>query len=171
MVGTPEAWFRKAWQMYEASIINFHAFKELGSVATERELHRKNGLMDATKLCLALSLENAFKGALVYYSKPDLSRNKLDSRHFHKKAHDLADLAERLKLELTTEELQLLARFSNFIVWAARYNAPLTENTYIEFDGENKITFPSDFSFVESLIIKLQGQSGYSNESGWPLES
>lgn len=171
VVGTPEAWFRKSWQMYEASIVNFQAFRDLRSVTTERELHRQNGLMQTSKLCLALSLENAFKGAFVYLSKPDLSRNKLDPKHFHKKAHDLVDLAIRLGFTLTPEETQLLARFSSFIIWAARYSAPLTENAYVQFDGENKITFPTDFDFVEKLIIKLQNKSGYSDINGWPLES
>lgn len=171
VVGTPESWFRKAWQMYEASVANFDAFRNLRIVTTERELHRKNRLMQASKLCLALSLENAFKGAFVYSEKPDLSRNRLDPKHFHKKAHDLVDLAIRLGFTLTPEETQLLSRFSSFIIWAARYSAPLTENAFLQFDGENKITFPTDFEYVEKLIVKLQNESGYSESSRWPLES
>lgn len=171
VVGTPEAWFSKAWQMYEASVANFDAFRDLKIVTTERELHRQNGLMQTSKLCLALSLENALKGAFVYLSKPDLSRNKLDPKHFHEKAHDLVDLAKRLGFRLTKEETQLLSRLSSFIIWAARYSAPLSGNAYVQFDGENKITFPTDFDYVEKLIVKLQNKSGYSDTSGWPLES
>ena len=167
VISTPEAWFRQAWQMFEASKVNFSAFKECKPVKSERELHKQVGLMDASKLCLSLSIENAFKGAYVYICIPDLKNNKLDPNHFHKKSHDLVDLAKRLNLELTTEELKLLARFSSFINWAAKYSAPLNENAYIQFEGENKITFPRDFEFAENLIDKLQIQSGFNINSGW----
>ena len=170
-VEVPEAWFRQAWQMFEASKVNFDAFRDCNVLKTDRDMHRKNGLMDAAKLCLSLALENAFKGAYVYLSKPDLSGNKLNTKHFHKKAHDLVDLADRLELRLLDSERIFLKRLTSFIVWAARYNAPLTENVFKDFEGEHKITYPHDFDYVEKLIENLQRQSGYSEENGWPYKS
>jgi len=170
-VESPEAWFRQAWQMLEASKVNFDAFNDCKVLRTDRDMHRKNGLMDAAKLCLSLALENAFKGAYVYLSKPDLSDNKLNTKHFHEKAHDLVDLADRLGLFLSDGERILLRRLTSFIVWAARYNAPLTERAFKDFDGEHKITYPHDFDYVEKLIESLQRQSGYSDERGWPFKS
>lgn len=166
-VENPEPWFRQAWQMFEASKVTFESFRNTNPPLCERGLHRKNGLMDATKLCLALALENAFKGAYVYKEKPDLSGKKLNSRHFHKEAHDLVDLAKGIGIDLTADDEVFLKRLSSFIKWAARYSAPLKEVVFNDFKGEHKLTFPHDFNYVETLIENLQCQSGYSQKSGW----
>ncbi|WP_147269534.1 hypothetical protein [Prosthecochloris sp. ZM] len=81
------------------------------------------------------------------------------------------DLADRLELRLLDSERIFLKRLTSFIVWVARYNAPLTENVFKDFEGEHKITYPHDFDYVEKLIENLQRQSGYSEENGWPYKS
>jgi len=170
-VENPEHWFRQAWEMFEASKATFDSFRAMKTTLDERSLHRKNGLMDATKLCLALALENAFKGAYVHKEKPDLAGSKLSPKHFHKEAHDLVDLAKRIGIVLKIDDEKFLKRLSSFIKWAARYSAPLTESAFEDFQGEHRLSYPHDFIFVERLINKLQLQSGYSEESGWPISS
>ncbi len=64
--------------------------------------------MKGAMLLLGLAAENALKGALVHKSKPDLSRDRLDPRHFHEKAHDLNAIAKKLNLRLTDKQIELL---------------------------------------------------------------
>jgi hypothetical protein len=175
-VESPEIWFQKAWEMFEASKINFEAFKNHNSMSTDRDRHRKNGLMSAAKLCLSLAIENGLKGAYVYKLKPEFSKNKYSEnkfspKHFHERSHDLGDLAYKLGIELSQDDNVLLKRFSSFIIWAAKYKSPLSEEEFTKFQGENILSYPKDFEFVEHLLEVLQLQSGYSIENGWPYKS
>lgn len=164
----PETWFIQAWEMFEASKANFEAFRNCRQISTEKDHHRRNGLMKATKLCLSLAAENGLKGAYIYTSKPEFNSNKISSTHFHKKSHDLNDLAARLELSLNEEDHKLLKRLSSFIIWAAKYKTPLTSNQWEKFKGEDMIKYPSDFNIVEQLIEQLQLKSGYTATHGWP---
>lgn len=66
--------------------------------------------MKGAMLLLGLAAENALKGAFVYRSQPELSRDRLDPKHFHDRAHDLNDSAKKLSLELTETQEELLKR-------------------------------------------------------------
>jgi len=69
-------------------------------------------------------VKNALKGALISKSKPDLTVGKLDSRRFHKIAHDLKSVANKLSLPFSSQEEIYLDRLSLFVQWAAKYSAP-----------------------------------------------
>ncbi|HEY0921914.1 hypothetical protein [Rheinheimera pacifica] len=116
-VSTPESWFRQSCEMYEASKALYEVFSGHEPIRSEEDNYRRVGAMKGAMLLLGLSAENALKGALVFQSKPDLSKDRLDPRHFHKAAHDLSDVARKLDLNLTDFQRDLLERLTIFVQW------------------------------------------------------
>jgi hypothetical protein len=170
-IETPEIWFHQAWEMYEASRAIYDSFLSISGVTSDKERYRKLGLMKSAMLMLGLAAENSLKGAFVYKSKPDLSKNKLNSKFFPNFAHDLTGIADELNLNLSNEEKALLKRLSMFVIWASKYKAPMNKSDHQNSKNNIIMQYPSDFDKIESLIKSLQLRSGYSEEFGWPYES
>lgn len=163
----PEHWFSQSWEMFEASAILWSTLLERDPVVSERDNRRNIGAMKGALLLLGLAVENALKGVYVHKEKPDISRDKLSSKHFHEQPHDLIDIANRLNLSLTTEHKNLLERLTRCVQWQSKYRAPLKK---VDLDrAEGDLTLSStDFDKVEKMIEELQGQSGYDESTGWP---
>lgn len=166
-VSTPENWFRQSWQMFEASKSLHEVFSGREQILSEKDNYRHVGAMKGAMLLLGLSAENALKGAFVYKSKPDISRDRLNPKHFHENAHDLADVAHRLNLELTDVQVDLLERLTIFVQWASKYQAPLRKSELQRASGKIKLVYLSDYTEVENLIFGLQIKSGYDEKHGW----
>lgn len=147
-VSTPENWFRQSWQMFEASKSLYKVFSDREQIRSEKDNYRQVGAMKGAMLLLGLSAENALKGAFVYQSKPDTSKDRLNPKHFHDTAHDLTDVARRLNLELTDVQLELLARLTIFVQWASKYQAPLRKSELQQASGKIKLMYPSDYTNV-----------------------
>ncbi len=167
-ISSPENWFRQSWEMFEASKALYSVLAAGDPVRSEKGNYREVGSMKGAMLMLGLSAENALKGAFVYRSKPDLSRGKLDPKHFHKTAHDLADIAEKLNLDLSVIQIRLLDRLTIFVQWASKYQAPLRKREQKRAEGKIKLMYPSDYDLVEELISDLQRKSGFDERRGWP---
>ena len=97
-VSSPENWFRQSWQMFEASKSLYEVFSSREQIRTEKNNYRHVGAMKGAMLLLGLSAENALKGAFVYKSKPDTSKDRLFPKHFHDNPHDLIEVARKLNL-------------------------------------------------------------------------
>ena len=166
-ISSPEAWFHQAWEMFEASKVNFEMFAAQKSQATDSERQRKLGLMKGSMLLLGLAIENALKGALVHKTPPELKNGRLSARKFfHKEAHNLIEVTAKLDLELSTREEDVLERLSTHIQWASRYKTPLDECAYISSIG-NLQSCESYFQFGQEFIEKLQNISGFCPKNGW----
>lgn len=85
-ISNPENWFRQSWQMFEASKSLYEVFSGREKIRNEMGNHLQVGAMKGAMLLLGLSAENALKGAFVYTSKPDTSRDRLNPKHFHDNA-------------------------------------------------------------------------------------
>jgi hypothetical protein len=127
--------------------------------------------MKGAMLFIGLAVENALEGAVVYKNSPNLRNGKLNPKDFHKYAHDLKDVANKLDLELSLISDGYLIRLSMFVQWASRYKAPLRQVEYYKSQGELKMHHPSDFDQARQLIETLQELSDYSQENSWPHES
>ncbi|ASU24234.1 hypothetical protein CCZ37_17405 [Vibrio qinghaiensis] len=167
-VSTPENWFRQAWQMFEASKSLYEVFSVREMNTSEKDNYRHVGAMKGAMLLLGLAAENALKGALIYKHKPDTSNDRLYPNHFHKNAHDLTDVADKLHLELSEPQLELLGRLTIFVQWASKYHVPLKKSELERASGKIKLVYPSDYADVENLILRLQIESGYDETYGWP---
>lgn len=170
-VSTPESWFRQSWEMYEASKALYEVFSDREPIQSEHDNYRRVGAMKGAMLLLGLSAENALKGAYVFQSKPDLSKDRLDPKHFHKIAHDLSDVARKLDLDLTESQRDLLERLTMFVQWASKYQAPLRKSEHEKASGKMKLVYPSDYELVEDLISDLRNDSGFDETYGWPYKS
>ena len=163
----PAYWFTQSWQLFEASKANYELFESMGRIYSEKDNHRKVGLMNSTMLLLGLATENALKGALVFKSKPELKNDKLNPKHFHEFAHELSEVVEKLDLNISTQEQELIDRLSMFVQWSAKYQTPLRKVDYEQSQGMQRLNYPRDFIMAEKLINLLQSQSGYTENSGW----
>ncbi|MCH8479789.1 MAG: hypothetical protein LAT56_17890 [Wenzhouxiangella sp.] len=170
-VSTPESWFRQSWEMFEASKALYSVVSDREPIRSEEDNYRRVGAMKGAMLLLGLSAENALKGALVSKSEPDLSKDRLDPRHFHNAAHDLSDVARKLDLDLTESQRDLLERLTIFVQWASKYQAPLRKSEHEKARGRMKLVYPSDYSLVEILISDLRNNSGFDEIHGWTYKS
>jgi len=170
-VTSSESWFRQSWEMYEASKALYGVLAGDDPTQSERDNHRQVGALKGAMLLLGLSAENALKGAFVYRSKPDISRDRLNPKHFHDVAHDLSDIARKLGLELSETHMALLQRLTIFVQWASKYQTALRKTDHDRAAGKIKLVYPSDFDLVEKLISDLQSRSGYAEGSGWPYRN
>lgn len=170
-VSAPESWFRQSWEMYEASKTLYEVLSDCDPIQNEKDNYRRAGAMKGSMLLLGLSAENALKGAFVYQSKPDISKDRLNPKHFHNTAHDLLDVARKLDLGLTDSQSELLERLTIFVQWASKYQAPLRKHEHERASGKMKLEYPSDYVLVEGLISDLQNKSGFDETYGWPHKS
>ncbi|MCW8355284.1 hypothetical protein N5P32_05045 [Marinomonas pontica] len=164
---TPANWFRQSWQMFEASKSLYDVFSSQEQIQTEKDNYRHVGAMKGAMLLLGLSAENALKGAYIYRSNPDISGDKLLSKHFHNKSHDLIEIAGKLSLELSDAQVDLLERLTIFVQWASKYQAPLRKSELLQASGKLKLEYPSDYKSLEDLIHVLQANSGFDEIHGW----
>lgn len=169
-VSTPEHWFRQAWQMLEASQVLVEQVTKSKIVNSEKDLFRKVGSLKGAMLLLALSIENALKGLHVHISEPDLSSGKLNVRQFvdNGNPHDLNAIVRKLQYPISQGEEELLSRLTVFLIWAAKYQAPLKEIEHESAAKAKRLNFPNDVALAQELIKKLQGQAGFDPGNGWP---
>lgn len=164
---TPANWFRQSWQMFEASKSLYDVFARQEQIQTEKDNDRHVGAMKGAMLLLGLSAENALKGAFVYRSRPDISGDKLSPKHFHNNSHDLIEVAQKLSLELSDAQFDLLERLTIFVQWASKYQAPLKKSELLQAKKKLKLVYPSDYKSLEDLIHVLQANSGFDEMHGW----
>ena len=163
----PESWFTQSWQMFEAASVLWENLLRRDPVLSERDSQRQAGSLKGALLLLGLSAENALKGAYVCKNAPDLSSEKLRSRHFHDRAHDLNEVASRLELSLDEDQVGLLTRLTTSIQWSSKYRAPLKKSDLDELT-QSLAMRSTDLDAIEALIEDLQRRSGYSETLGWP---
>ena len=79
-----------------------------------------------TMLLAAATIENSLKGICVS-REPALDKNGA----FRLKTHKLLDLFDRIKFQLSADELDLVERLEVFLEWAGRYPVPLTHHSML----------------------------------------
>ena len=98
-------------------------------------------------LLTAFSFENLLKG-ILYGRDPNSKLVK------SKGGHGIVQMAKGVTT-LTPEELSLLERLEIYLVWAGRYQLPMTADAFHESEGSVSIT-PRDPIIIEQLFEKLE---------------
>lgn len=161
---SPEIWFQQSWEMFESSKAIFELFLSI-DIRSMKDNYRHLGLMKSTMMTLGFALENALKGAYVYKHEPKLENGRLEKKYFPGKAHDLESIAKSLRFEI--EDMDLFTRLSRFIRWSAKYKVPVNNIEFEKSVGSMKLK-ETDFKIVEDIIEKLQLDSGFRKDVGWP---
>ena len=65
------------------------------------------------------------------------------------------------------EDMDLFTRLSRFIRWSAKYKVPVNNIEFEKSVGSMKLK-ETDFKIVEDIIEKLQLDSGFRKDVGWP---
>jgi hypothetical protein len=74
-------------------------------------------------LLSGFALENLLKGIYIGRNPTFVMEGKL-KKWSSKSGHELLDLAEKTKFELSEDETNLLERLTEFVVWAGKYPIP-----------------------------------------------
>lgn len=136
----PFPWWMQAWHLRLAAYAVLDAYRQ-SQEAYWGSIPRKDGpvkLSDDQRFHLArlgigpvfpflmgLAFENKVKGILIARDRTLASGGKL-SRELTRN-HDLLELIEKVGLELSMEDRDLLRRLGECVLWAGRYPVPKNE--------------------------------------------
>lgn len=168
-INNPEFWFAKSDQMFEASKILFAELKKRTRIREVSDNDRKVGAHNGSLFFLGIAIENAIKGFIAHKGKMKIRNNKLIASESFKgaKPHDLYELADKLSIEINSQEIELLKRLSVYTIWAGKYGTPINKNDFITSIGQHYQT-ESDYKIAADMIKRLRLNSGFNEESGWP---
>jgi hypothetical protein len=107
-----------------------------------------------------MALENLLKSYMFRQGQPAASGGKLERTL---RTHNLTELAARAGFTVTSEEEDLLARLTAFIVWAGRYPLATSSAAHAPFSpsGTAQGTFPkpsskgTDRATFDALFARL----------------
>src|SRR5262245_58073328 len=104
-----------------------------GSASAEINCESPNYL--PAQLLYAFAIENALKGLIITENPTLLSRTKISV-----KSHDLINLAEQARFDLTSQEIPVLKALSHIAEWAGRYPVATRIDKYVGQD--NRLHWP-----------------------------
>jgi hypothetical protein len=120
----------------------------------------QNGLFHSIMLLLGLSFENLIKGVFVASHPTLVTKDKLDRSLWKSDGgHGLRDLATSVAT-LTADELSLLDRLQEHVVWAGRYPIPTSATRYHNsLYPVHKMQFSTrDITVAKQLFERLEGK-------------
>jgi hypothetical protein len=123
---------------------------------SEAENDKRVGCVRAALLLLGIATENALKAVVVSQGTVVVANGKVDRKSLGggRSGHDLRVLAEGAGIKLSEYEQRLLHRLSKIILWAGRYQQPLSEAEFSEAatDNPRTITPQLDLRTVRAII-------------------
>jgi hypothetical protein len=141
---------------YSAEVLRDHLLSRMDVPPVLRRVETL-GLVHSTMLLLGLAAENLIKGVYVAQNPGLVTREKLDrSLWTSDGGHGIKDFARSL-LTLEPEEVELLGRLQEHVVWAGRYPIPTKSSRYYDSEHpQDMLKFNTiDFQMAERLFEKL----------------
>ena len=135
-------------------------FNDIESIHNERR-HEFINTQRVALMLIGAAIENVLKGIYANNNKLTDGNGK-----FLRKTHTLMHLVDINGLQLSDEEMRLLEKLYNFIVWAGKYPIPvmysdmmpryLDESSKDSFSVLTTTMYPHDFANSVSLYNKLK---------------
>ncbi|MDF9798597.1 hypothetical protein OKW21_003860 [Catalinimonas alkaloidigena] len=88
------------------------------------------GFMGSYMLLSGYAFENLIKGVSIARFKDESLDILKQKRWNYRKGHGISSIARDLIDDVTKDELDLLSRFEEFVIWGGRYPVPLKESMY-----------------------------------------
>ncbi|NLX13578.1 MAG: hypothetical protein GXY44_07995 [Phycisphaerales bacterium] len=114
------------------------------------------------KMLIGLSFENLLKGLLVAMGRPAREKGYLSKDLREHRMRQLINKFKRSELQLTEQEIDMLVRLENYVIWQGRYPVPCSSNRY-DFDGGSD----QDQQQERALWNKLRAQL---RSVGWAVD-
>jgi excisionase family DNA binding protein len=119
---------------------------------------RKLAYVRSFMLLTGLAFENLIKGIFIARNPRLVDRKKLDAQLWSavRKGHGISTLANQVT-SLHPEELNLLSRLEEALIWAGRYPIPMNSTQYFQTMLSNKVSLnPAvDSELINSLFERL----------------
>ena len=158
LVHDPHSWLSQAEQFYSAAqalVPNLNRQRPI----TEKTNAAAVGSLKAVLLLLAISVENALKSVKAMNGNIIVTGGKIDTKSFGGQGgHDLIHLANSINFSLSHNEKQLLEQLTEVVLWAGRYQQPLTAENFGRAKRKNprQLTVPKDIELIGSILGRLR---------------
>ena len=113
------------------------------------------GYIESFMMLTGLAFENLIKGIDIAQNPTRVTNRKLDTRGWSRGGHALSDYAQKAKLP--PEQVDLLRRLEEYVVWVGRYAIPLNADAYINSTKpvNLKTLRWTDFDTIDTLFDHL----------------
>lgn len=169
-----EHWIREAEQLFAVAKSCLTAIPGLfhAELHDEDRLNMLNGHFNGGLLLLAFSVENALKAVAIYRGEFHelITEGEHQTLRWNKdwRKHDLVNMANSLKFNLTELEKEAMKRLTIFGLWGGRYPTPSNKGFYEE--EVKKLQFrPNELTAMAHFIESCKSQSGYDEKYGLPM--
>lgn len=156
------AWLGQAEQFIYAAEALISGNESLRGVRTEEANNKQVGYLRGSLLLLAISVENSLKAVKVAQGQVKIADGKVDRKSLGggRSGHRLEALAEEARFPLLEAEPELLRRLTEVIVWAGRYQQPLSETEYLGAaqDNPRRLAPGSDVRLVKDILARAKAQ-------------
>jgi hypothetical protein len=151
----PLSWLAQAKEMkLVADIILPTLQRELAIPPTFPETQRKRlAYVGSYMLFIGLAFENLIKGILIGRDSTLVTKEAIKKRGIlNNNGHGIKEGANRV-ICLTEQELQLLARIEEYLIWAGRYPLPLNSDRFFKSENQELRSFRSNDPFLIDKIF------------------
>jgi len=154
-----QSWLRQSEQFYLAALALVPKLKPQRPITEDSNI-LATGSLKALLLLLAISIENALKAVKATRKEIIVTNDRIDTvSSFGKKGgHDLLGLAKSIGLSISTKEKELLEQLTEVVLWAGRYQQPLSVADFGRSKVKNprSITIPHDIEIIDSILNKVR---------------
>jgi hypothetical protein len=152
----PRSWLQQAVRLKLSSEAIWRELEAVRARSDDQSQARENttAYIDSFMLLSALAFENVIKGILVGRDKTVIGRTKIDRCLWKDRGgHGIEQLARKVG-NMNPDELGLLKRMEEFLVWGGRYPLPLSFNDY--YKGRDFLVFrATDLALRDRLFDRL----------------
>jgi len=153
-----QCWLNKANRLkLSADIIKPELNRVLEDIRFRNGLDQKAlALMESYMLLIGITFENLIKGILIGRNASLVSTEGIDKKILPRGGHGISEGSKKVAV-VTDEELDLLKRLEEQVVWGGRYIMPTKPSIYqSSHNPENRRSFRlSDFELIERLFSRL----------------
>ena len=153
----PQRWVEKSQGLLYCARVLIDQLASIWQFPSHSRTLETLGLFDSILLLLGFALENLIKGVYISNNPGIVNDGKLDRSEWkYEGGHGILKYAGKL-LKLEPDEVDLLVRLQEYIVWAGRYPIPTKSSRYHESKsaGRNVLYPKEDFEVAERLFNKL----------------
>ena len=93
------------------------------------------------------------KGIRISRKPTNVTQERIESRILSRKGHGIAEGANKI-IDLTQQELKLLNRIQEYLLWAGRYPLPLKSSILLNSENQELRSFRSNDPLLVDKIFK-----------------
>jgi hypothetical protein len=155
----PCTWiFAAQKQLAVAEVLN-ERVRELRKIHTNCPVAEFSGCLSASYFHAALAIENAAKALSIHRDPSQITSTNLKPRST-KSGHGITASTSSLIPTLSTDELDLLAKLEEYLIWAGKYNVPNIAAPIFDEQLMDKLRTSNgnEFTLARGIVTSLINQ-------------